>query len=225
MSLPFHLSKKIIRILELTFGICSIGLIVVLWPDASSARDHVQEQSPTVKSLHEYHKEFAASNTSITEQETLQILLAKGIPFEFNPKLYSENSQIQPEQTFQLRFKNNGNLSEPEFNELKLRLSSVLSSHFSGTVFSEEEITIELNSSNILIMQMSTNVFSVLKSEEELTDFSESLHFLGSLNIRGLQIFIDGTPLGAIMQQKDRFNDLEMLRICGTKCQQTHNAR
>lgn len=225
MSLPFHLSKKIIRILELTFGICSIGLIVVLWPDASSARDHVQEQSPTVKSLHEYHQEFATVNTSITEQETLQILLAKGIPFEFNPKLYSENSQIQREQTFQLRFKNNGNLSEPEFNVLKMRLSSVLSSHFSGTVFSEEEITIELNSSNILIMQMSTNVFSVLKSEEELTDFSESLHFLGSLNIRGLQIFIDGTPLGAIMQQKDRFNDLEMLRICGTKCQQTHNAR
>lgn len=192
-------------------GIAALALVISLWIRNEEPAGSTRRVAPQAKSLSGYRKEFPKSDGTLrSDEELAAVLMAKGIPFTIAgaaettvkptagllPPIQYESTRLTSEQKEQIE--------QSVLDILPAQLES-LRQVSADIALGRLVVTTKLK----LELHFNTAFARIAEDETRLTDFSESLHSLGSTALKGNTIFIDGQPLGVYLSERDRMRDRE----------------
>lgn len=192
-------------------GVAALCLIFWLfWPREKATRTP-ERNAIRAKPLASYRKDFPRSDGTLRgDEELAAVLTAKGIPFTADNSaekgLRSSAGLLPPVQYESAR------LTNTEKEQIELILSDVLPAQLDqlrATVHDLELGRLVVNTQLKLELHFNAAFTRIADDESRLTDFSESLHSLGSTALKGNTIYIDGKPLGVYLHERDRVRDNE----------------
>lgn len=192
-------------------GVAALALVISLWIRTEKPAGSTRRIAPQAKSLSAYRPEFPRGDGTLRNDEELAaVLTAKGIPFTIAgaaetaakpatgllPPIQYESARLTSEQKEQIE--------QSVQDVLPAQLES-LRQVSADIALGRLVVTAKLK----LELHFNTAFARIADDETRLTDFSESLHSLGSTVLKGNTIFIDGQPLGVYLSGRDRARDNE----------------